>query len=62
MQMTHRQKVKIICFSVQDKCRAQNSFKIIVLACIASTRYIQGKRDPERGLGALEACMEKRGM
>ena len=56
MEMTDRQKVNIICFSIQDKCEAkilqkpfigfssaqnQNSFKIIVLAYIASTSYIQ---------------------
>ena len=76
MEMTHRQKVNIICLSIQDNCEPkilqkpfvrfsraqnQNSFKIIVLAYIASTSYIQRKRDPGRGLAAMEAFAEKRG-
>ena len=76
MEMTHRPMVKVICFSIEDNCEPkivqkpfirfssvqnQNSFKIILLACIACTSYLQGKRDPGRGLAALEACTEKRG-
>ena len=76
MEMTHRQKVKVICSFIEDNyepkivhkpfigfssVQNQNSFKIIMLAYIACTSYLQGKRDPGRGLAALEACAEKRG-
>ena len=44
-----------------SRAQNQNSFKIIGLAYIASTSYIQRKQDPGRGLAALEACAEKRG-